>query len=101
MNKQTDQPLKDKVYVLTRHESRNEDVSDEDFRVLGVYNNKTFAYQQMISDFESIKEEEAEMNDLTPEDFWDDSYTTSDTGCLEQESFPVYFYWDIKEMEIK
>lgn len=101
MNNQVDQPLKDKVYVLTRHESRNEDVDDEDFRVLGIYNSKTFACEQMLLDFVSVKEEEAEMNELTPEDFWNDAYITANTGCLEQDFFPVHFYWDITEMEIK
>lgn len=102
MNKQLDEPLVDKVYVLTRHEFRSDDADEQYFNVLGVYNNKDYAHQQMILDYTSIRDEEATEADYAiPEDFWDSDWTDDMHANLRQEDWPLYYSWYIKEMEIK
>lgn len=102
MDNQTEQPLEDKVYVLTKHEARNDDADEVWFEVLGVYNNKDYAHQQMILDYARIRDEEPNEHDYEiPEDFWNDDWTDDTGATLNQDAYPIYYHWSIKEMEIK
>lgn len=102
MNSQIEQPLVDKVYVLTKHEARNNDSDEVYYVVLGVYNSKEYAHQQMLSDYTSTRDEEPLDYDYDcPEDFWDDDWTDATSATLNQDAYPIYYHWEIKEMEIK